>query len=504
MDNLHGHLSDNGSGFDAFVSAPIEEEPAREPPPAAIGQDERRMQVRAYNLWASMLGNRSFPSVDELSPGELPDFGPYSVLLDFTSGIDDPAIRYLGAKLGEECDIDQRIERLNDVPSRSLLTRITDHYMQILANQAPIGFEAEFVNQRGSTILYRGILLPFSSDDATIDFIYGVINWKELADQQTTDELLLEINQALEPGPGLIRRKSPLTEWADRPVDNDGVLDLVTPLEPEDVVAEMPAPSFGLMGRREPRGKVPIDLSAYHAGELDAPGFATGLPGGFDAGFDPVFEDDFTHFAAAGLHEDMQLADWLASARELAQAARGNEDRSRQALYAAIGRAYDFAVAAENSPQEFSELVSAAGLTLQERAPLTPLVKLVFGADYDKTRLTEYAAALGHAQRLHLGQGALAAYLAEAPGGLKGVVNAERKLRREESGKTATPRQSPRETLARKLRKLDHQPIEAVTGEGSEFTLLIARRLADGGVVLLGEVADDVPLLERAARHLIA
>ena len=79
----------------------------------------------------------------------------------------------------------------DDVPSRSLLSRITDHYLQILANQAPIGFEAEFVKQRGRNVLYRGILLPFSSDDDTIDFIYGVINWKELADQHTTDELLL-------------------------------------------------------------------------------------------------------------------------------------------------------------------------------------------------------------------------------------------------------------------------------------------------------------------------
>ena len=505
MDNLRGHLSDNGSGFDAYVSAPVEDEPVREPPPAAIGQDERRMQVRAYNLWASMLADRSFPSVEELVPDDLPDFGPYSVLLDFTDGIEDPAIRYLGAKLGEECDIDSHIDRLNDVPSRSLLTRITDHYMQILANQAPIGFEAEFVNQRGATILYRGILLPFSSDDATIDFIYGVINWKELADQKTTDELLLEINQALEPNPGLIRRKGPLTAWADGPVDNDGILDLVTPLEPEDAaaerVAEMPAPSFGLMGRREPRGKVPIDLSAYHADGADP-----ALPSiAYDAGHGAGFDEDFTHFAAQDdIREDMQLADWLASARALAQAARGNEDRSRQALYAAIGRAYDFSIAAQNAPQEFGELVSEAGLTLQERAPLTPVVKLVFGADYDKTRLTEYAAALGHAQRLQLGQGALAAYLAEAPGGLKGVVNAERKLRREESGKTAAPRRSPRETLARKLRKLDHRPIDAVAGEGSEFTLLIARRLVDGGLVLLGEVADDVPLLERAARHLIA
>ena len=50
--------------------------------------------------------------------------------------------------------------------------------MQIIANRAPIGFEAEFDNQRGENICYRGILMPFSSDGDTIDFIYGVINWK--------------------------------------------------------------------------------------------------------------------------------------------------------------------------------------------------------------------------------------------------------------------------------------------------------------------------------------
>jgi hypothetical protein len=76
------------------------------------------------------------------------------VLLDFTAGIENPGIAYLGADLAQECDIAQQdLQSLADVPTRSLLSRITDHYMQILANQAPIGFEAEFVNQRGATIL---------------------------------------------------------------------------------------------------------------------------------------------------------------------------------------------------------------------------------------------------------------------------------------------------------------------------------------------------------------
>jgi hypothetical protein len=200
----------------------------------------------------------------------------------------------------------------------------------------------------------------------------------------------------------------------------------------------------------------------------------------------------------------MGLADWLATAREFAEQARASEDRSHHALYAAIGRAYDFSLAVcAAEPDDFQELLTDAGLTVQERAPLTPVVKLVFGADYDKTRLAEIASALGYAHRLNLARGTFADHLAEAPGGLKGLVAGERRLRREEAGKVVAPRDAPRKAIQRKLRKLAYQPLSEVSAEGGEFTLLVARRLTDGEVVLLGEVGDDVPLLERAAKMLI-
>src|SRR3546814_1211886 len=71
-----------------------------------------------------------------------------------------------------------------------------------------------------------------------------------------------------------------------------------------------------------------------------------------------------------------------------------------------------------------------AGIKPQARAPMTPIVKLVFGVDYDKTRLTEFATVLAHAQRLAVGAGALTALLDEADGGIKGIVQAERAARR--------------------------------------------------------------------------
>jgi hypothetical protein len=513
--------------------------------PAAIGSDERRMQVRAYNLWASLLGNRNYPAVEDLEPGNLPDFGPYSVLLDFTAGIDNPSVVYLGDELAEECGVaGKALETLTDVPSRSLLTRITDHYMQILANQAPIGFEAEFVNQRGATILYRGILLPFSSDDDTIDFIYGVINWKELADSQVADELLLEMDQVLEPRPAPAPKHDedlPLTDWADGP----GSLDVNDPDGQSELTGSpaaldehgLPLPSFGLDNALPVPANAEEDTDSFGPAALDEDESASDIdeeeesedngrgptygsllrmplelsrtadkPSISFTGFDQS-EGEAAEFAPDNFStldpSEMGLGDWLAAARELAVAAHGSEDRTRTALYQAIGRAYDFSLAAARAPGEFKDMLADAGLKAQARAPMTPVVKLVFGADYDKTRLTEYAAVLSHARRLDLPLGTVGEFLGGYEGGLKGVVKAERHLRKEEAGKLAEPREGPRRALARKLRELPGQGFETIDADGREFALLMIRRGEAGDVAVLGEVPDDVALVERAARRLI-
>ncbi|MGZ3233827.1 MAG: PAS domain-containing protein [Croceibacterium sp.] len=568
MDTLRGNFEalDDSHGIE-----PGEDESGRDAPPPSIGQDERRMQVRAYNHWASLLEDRNFPAIDHLEPDNLPDFGPYSVLLDFTGDIENPGITYLGGELAKECDISTSdLKTLADVPSRSLLSRITDHYMQILANQAPIGFEAEFVNQRGSTILYRGILLPFSTDDEAIDFIYGVINWKELADQHTSDELLLQVDQALESRPeGLPKRldDTPLTDWADGPgatVANDiddapfelseeEAIDLEMIeeddlpvsyaeglptfsgraedyLDDEDIDDEadeddedngLPRPKFGsLMSIGGGRAVTTHDVD--ETDDVELTGFAedddvivASDAADFEYADDAVMALDGFEIAdeeagpvggaiAFGSLDpaEMELGDWLAAAREMAAQARNSEDRTRNALYEAIGRAYDFSLAAADNPADFDELVTDSGLSVQDRAPMTPVVKLVFGADYDKTRLTEYAAALSHAHRIELPRGSLSDYLRGAEGGLKGVVRAERQLRRAESGK-ADPAADSRELLAAKLRDMPAITLADIEPYGSEFALVMIRRSDSGEVVILGEVPEDATLVEKAAKKLV-
>ncbi|MDF7777394.1 hypothetical protein P1X14_19210, partial [Sphingomonas sp. AOB5] len=204
---------DMSRGINDPLESAIEHE-AVEDRPVEIGTDERRMHVRAYNHWVSLLRGRAYPSIEDLDPENIADFGPHSVLLDFSEGVENPHIRYLGRALRDETGLDASITHVGQVPSRSLLSRLTDHYLQIIANRAPIGFEAEFVGTRGHNTLYRGILMPFSSDEDTIDFIYGVINWKELVDAETQAKLNAEIEEARRAAPN-----PPVTAatWADGP-----------------------------------------------------------------------------------------------------------------------------------------------------------------------------------------------------------------------------------------------------------------------------------------------
>jgi hypothetical protein len=96
--------------------------------------------------------------------------------------------------------------------------------MQIIANAAPIGFEAEFTNQRGNEILYRGIMMPFSTDDEKIDFVYGVINWKEVVNDTVSEAIAAEVGEL-----SSATRAEPGSSLWDEPLaqdDEDDALEL--------------------------------------------------------------------------------------------------------------------------------------------------------------------------------------------------------------------------------------------------------------------------------------
>lgn len=394
--------------------------------------DERRMQVRAYNFWLGLAPQGELPAIEDLQPEQLDDLGPNSVLLDLTLGRENPSILFIGDRLAQACGHGDEIFAAGDVPSRSLLARITEHGLEVVANRAPVGFDAEFVDAEGRQILYRSILLPFSSNGRAIDFIFGVISWKENRDgaQETAPDLAI--------GPDS---------------------------EPHQTIAP----------------RIPEQA-------IDTP--------------TPVSEPSLTQPAAPLEPAAVTLRDLLAAARAAAAELRGAEDRTHAALYAALSRAYDFGLAAEQNPANLDELLADAGLRTDHPSLALMLVKLVFGPAYDKTRLAEYAAVLDHAHSLGLGRGELGEWLGAVPGGLRGVVAEERRLRRMAAGKVER-RHELRAPIARRLRKYPAITEDCDIVVAGEFALLVARRDFSGKIEVLG-AAEDPRLLEAATRKLLA
>ena len=449
---------------------------------AAIGTDERRMHVRAYNHWVSLLNGRDFPSIDDLESENVEDFAAHSVLLDFTCGRDNPAIPYVGAEIREECGLDDDVRNISDVPSRSLLSRLTDHYMQIIANRSPVGFEAEFENPTGESICYRGILMPFSSDGDAIDFIYGVINWKHVEEQaeaatasaETVEEQAVAVDEPLE----LTEPYEPEITSFEAETVAEEPLELTEPVDQsaEPVIEEQPVVGVD---------QSPVELEDFSVAPPRVP-FSWEIEA--DSDEDSVPE--------VSLDPDAGLADRLWAARETAETVKAGEGRTRAALYRALSLAYDFAIAADASPDEYAELLEESGMKAQARAPMTPIVKLVFGIDYDKARLTEFAAALSYAKRQDVEIGGFQNFIEKQAGGLKALVAAERAARRPD-----TKADTKTEAARVQLRTAPTFSLADVSA-AEEFALVLTRRNSDGHHEPVA-VVDDEALIEKAIRRAV-
>ncbi|MBT5765344.1 MAG: hypothetical protein HOI58_00655, partial [Kordiimonadaceae bacterium] len=184
-----------------------------------------------------------------------------------------------------------------------------------------------------------------------------------------------------------------------------------------------------------------------------------------------------------------------------------SHNRSRDTLYNILTAIYKFHSVCENSPVEYSKLVAENGLKIQERAPLTPVLKICLGKDYDKTRLTEYAAALGIAKHMNVDVEDFHDFIKHFPGGIKGCVKEMRAIRKGSNGANLVQQSRTVEEARNVLRDM---PVIGrirlkkmiVSKDADEFCLLLAKRRGHDIDVL--KVLDDQytkidPILKRAA-----
>jgi hypothetical protein len=98
--------------------------------------------------------------------------------------------------------------------------------------------------------------------------------------------------------------------------------------------------------------------------------------------------------------------------------------RANAALYEGLSAAYDFALDAEDSPEEYLKIVEAAGLKIQLRAPMRPVVKLAFEGMCDDSTISQLEAVLAWAIEQDLPRGTLAQRI-EEQGGIGPILSGQ-------------------------------------------------------------------------------
>jgi len=112
----------------------------------------------------------------------------------------------------------------------------------------------------------------------------------------------------------------------------------------------------------------------------------------------------------------------LTDVRAKADEARMAKLRANVALYEGLSAAYDFALDAEDAPEEYLKIVEAQGLKIQLRSPMRPVVKLAFDGMCDDSTIAQLEKVLAWAIEQELPRGSLAKCIEEA-GGIGPILN---------------------------------------------------------------------------------
>ena len=199
------------------------------------------------------------------------------------------------------------------------------------------------------------------------------------------------------------------------------------------------------------------------------------------------------------LELDAPLTAMLRKAREAASQVVHIDGRSRQTLYDALAGALGFYEESLLAANDYQHILEEMQLKVQARAPFTPILKLIFGKEYDKTRLTEYAAALSYAWRNGQTRSSFKSFVTAHPGGIKGCVKAERRERRIAGGNREKDQIEAAKEVLRNRDPLDMAAIGSQVQH--EYCLLIARKNTAGITEAVALAEESEAMLESALKR---
>ena len=439
----------------------------------SIDAAERRRHASVLNYWLSIRGDKDVAPIRDLDPLEISDAGPNSLLLELIGGGEDAEIKHKGEALKPYAGV----EHLSAAPRPSLLASIAGKLAIVAISRNFLAFEDQIPAGDGTQTAWI-TLLPFSSTGVWVDYVYAFVSIEgeaqagdsgapieadaaaeeaaaeQPADVQPVEEAAeaqaevsgeapepvgAELDEAPEPVEAELDEAPEATIEEDAPAEekrpgfskifealagfhgtNVKVEPTLSPIEfgavsePEPEPVEQPEAEPISISETEPVADAEVQPEIEQA-EEEALELVAEVPAGAVA---ERPAQPINHVAEGPLQSKLE------EVRGKADEARQAKLRSNLALYEGLSAAYDFALDAEDSPEEYLRLVEAQGLKIQLRSPMTPVVKLAFDGLCDDATIGQLEAVLAWALKQDLPRGTLAEKI-ESAGGIGPILNGQ-------------------------------------------------------------------------------
>jgi chromosome partitioning protein len=146
-----------------------------------VTNSDRRLANRFLKYWDDLRGDKDFPLIGDLNLDDVGEFVPFTFNLDLSANRDDPRFRFVGRQLIRDCGGDVTNQGVSRLLPHSCLARAVQQRSEVISEGKPCMVADEFTDAQGNKVLYRAVMLPFSSTGDQIDFIIGAVNSKTVA-----------------------------------------------------------------------------------------------------------------------------------------------------------------------------------------------------------------------------------------------------------------------------------------------------------------------------------
>ncbi len=134
---------------------------------------ERRLIMRLMACWWDRKSDRRFPTLEDFDPEALADIWPNCFTLVAHDPPQKSVFRFIGTAVAESLGNTEGKITIDSLTKDSLLDHATRNIDEVLEQRVPVVTSGESFDPGGNAIVFRSILLPFSSDQETIDSVVG-------------------------------------------------------------------------------------------------------------------------------------------------------------------------------------------------------------------------------------------------------------------------------------------------------------------------------------------